>query len=1329
MPLQPQALSIPFTGGLETKTSDPIIGPGKLTRAENVVFTRPGEVAKRPGSAAIGTTGLAVPFSGSLGQMDNELVIAGSGKLLSYGAANQQWVSKGALRSPRVSTKGIFGDSFGQQHPDCASSGGITLYAWEELNAKSVISGVNVSLVDEATGAVLVPNLQVDAAGYAPRCVTNGGYLYVFYLAGAVSTSNLKFARFPIGSPQTAPSTGTTIASTVSNAFAVKATGNGAGDLMLTYATSTAVVIGFVDNTGTFRSGGGYPASQSHALSGVIGLNLVLAGGVWWQLAITGNLLGATFNATTLAPVTASTSLRTASGGIITLATLAADGAGFTCFYDLLPTSGIAYNAVTRAFSLTTALTFGSDVTVARSLALASDAWTDTTGPNLGEALVWCTYDDTTQPKFFLMTSSGLVIAKAMSESPSGPMGGGLTRTGNQTSGGAGGLAQLASAVKVSSTQMAFAFSVRGRFVSEAGNVTFFTHAIRRVTVDFTSERYRNVQLGETLHLGGGVLTGYDGSVLHEDGFHLYPPPPTGLGGSLSVTVTTFGETSKSIQVVTITPPPDVKVYPQQPSGSQVAAGSYILIFDSDVSGAPQVLCIWFNVGGAGSAPGFGSIGSWPSGFNYTEVEIKVLATDTAADICFNICTEVNRTLVSGGSVGVMNALWSPLTDTPTSALIGSRNETGPFTMPVDAFSMGYDVITPGTVSVAEITRLIFPAAAFITGGQSFVLESSKMPTGITINTAVQFYFVVTDITTSPTLPPQPATVFAQSAIDITSGMTPSQVAGAVATAILAFQRASTALWVKPSGVSTGAFGPIVEVQSAAVGLIFTTGTNSATAGILGQRNAGVGGSIGAGTRQYFLVYEWTDAQGQFHTSAPSAPFTAVNGNRTISGAPNVAQTGASNNAPTLSSWELLCPTLRVTRRDNVNIGVFRTIADEQGGGQVAYRIGNIPNNPAVDSVAFLDTLSDAAILTGDVLYTSGGELENISPAPALTLVRHPTPTSERVWLIDQDDPDLLWFSKEYQPGYAVAWSPELSLRIDKTGGPTVAAATIDTSLALFKANSIFLVVGAGPDATGSPQSGSYTAQRVSSDVGCVSQDSVVLTNLGLMFQGAKGICLLDRSGNVSYIGAPVESYTLTGLVTSAVLSPDQGRVRFATDAEVTLVYDIQIGEWSVYTYGSNHALELSTSGANVYTWVDDSGDVYQETPGTYVDPGATLVAMRVQTPWLHPGDAIQGFVRCWELLVLGQYLSAHGLTVEVAIDEDPTVVQTLTYTPPGSNVEQFRAHLGAAGTFDQKCQSIRFTITETPSVAGAGLVLQALQLKVGVKGTNRKVGPLASAT
>ena len=63
-------------------------------------------------------------------------------------------------------------------------------------------------------------------------------------------------------------------------------------------------------------------------------------------------------------------------------------------------------------------------------------------------------------------------------------------------------------------------------------------------------------------------------------------------------------------------------------------------------------------------------------------------------------------------------------------------------------------------------------------------------------------------------------------------------------------------------------------------------------------------------------------------------------------------------------------------------------------------------------------------------------------------------------------------------------------------------------------------------------------------------------------------------------------------------------------------------------------------------------------TPGSLVDPGGAYISIRAVSPWIQLAK-IQGFQRIWRVLLLGEFVSAHQLTVKFAHDFSPTFDQT----------------------------------------------------------------------
>lgn len=465
-------------------------------------------------------------------------------------------------------------------------------------------------------------------------------------------------------------------------------------------------------------------------------------------------------------------------------------------------------------------------------------------------------------------------------------------------------------------------------------------------------------------------------------------------------------------------------------------------------------------------------------------------------------------------------------------------------------------------------------------------------------------------------------------------------------------------------------------------------------------------GSIANGAYQYVITYEWYDNFGQLHRSAPSVPtsITTTGGNNTVT---------------------VTIPTLRVTAKTNVIIGVYRTTAS----GTVFYRISSFTsptfNTTSSDTTTFTDTFADASITGNDVLYTTGGEVENVS-CPATNIL---TSFKNRAIAVPAENPYQWWYSKQIVPGYPAEFSDLFVSNIDELGGPITAVGVLDDKIIFFKESIKFYVYGDGPAPSGASNTFS-DADRVTSDGGCVNQRSIVSTPFGLMYQSLKGIYLLDRSMVDQYIGAQVESYTQSATVTSAVLMANVNQVRFTMSSGEVLVYDYFVKQWYVFT--NLEPVDAVNSNAQ-YCLVRSSGQVLREASGVYTDAG-DFIKQKIQTGWLNFAN-VQGFQRVYKVLLLGEYKSPHRLRVKIAKDFNPNPVQEVYITASGDGYEveawgedadwgsvdywggawpeyQFRIFLE-----QQKCESIQITIEEAQSSDyGEGFSLSNIALEFGIK-------------
>lgn len=473
----------------------------------------------------------------------------------------------------------------------------------------------------------------------------------------------------------------------------------------------------------------------------------------------------------------------------------------------------------------------------------------------------------------------------------------------------------------------------------------------------------------------------------------------------------------------------------------------------------------------------------------------------------------------------------------------------------------------------------------------------------------------------------------------------------------------------------------------------------------------------------YIATYEWIDNQGNTHRSAPS-PVSSV-----------MISTSSSFAAVTVQ-----IPTLRLTQKQNVSVVVYRNAPSVSVG--TFYRISPIQapiaSTGTIDSVSFVDTQTDNQIIGNELLYTTGGVVEN-APMPAVVSLNV---YSNRIMAINAEDRNILTYSQQVFQSSPVEFSDALTLFVDPRFGEMTSLAVMDDKEILFKENASFYMTGQGPDATGLSNDFSEPV-FINSSVGCTNPKSLALMPDGIMFQSNKGIWLLDRGLGVSYIGADVEAFN-KAVITSALLIPGTTQVRFTLDSGIALVYDYFYKIWGTFT-NQNAIAAVNFQGLHTYLNPGSYPRLYQENPGNYSDDTRPIL-MKVVTSWLS-ASGLQGYQRIYQLYIMAQYKTPHVLNVSVAYDFNTGITQTArilqTQNPAyGGNpyygasdkyggipsLEQYRVNL-----VRQKCQSLQVTLAESMDtsnyVLGGGLTIENIGFLVGQKLTYPKLPPGKSVT
>jgi hypothetical protein len=468
-------------------------------------------------------------------------------------------------------------------------------------------------------------------------------------------------------------------------------------------------------------------------------------------------------------------------------------------------------------------------------------------------------------------------------------------------------------------------------------------------------------------------------------------------------------------------------------------------------------------------------------------------------------------------------------------------------------------------------------------------------------------------------------------------------------------------------------------------------------------------GIFNAGTYFVTYVYVWRDRNGQVHRSPPAVPWKLT----------CTAGSGA---------WKfhhyVRIPT--ITEKELIDIEIYRTAPN----GSVLYRItGNsifsftriiVTKNTMVGGFLVYNDFTDIESLESNLpLYTSSGELE----ANNATANKYITTFKNRIFLMDSDGTKV-WYSKVNALGTPVEFNDNLYMDLDGRGGLGTCLAAMDSLLVIFKQRNIFSLTGDGPNNLGQ-QSDYRQPELISSDVGCTEPNSVVLTPEGVMFKSSKGIYLLSRRMEVSYIGAPVERYNGDS-ITSATLCENTNEVRFTLSSSRVLVYDYFHKFWTTFT--NIQAIDAVNHGDR-YHYLRTDGKVARETPGVFKDFG-TFIRAYLKTAWLQFAG-IQGYQRVYGFQLLGNYFSPHKLLVKFAYNYNPsqtsqTIIDATSVMGSSGYGEGLYGAGPYGGTFPlyawevatkiQKCTSVQFSIEDTPDgLPGQSFSLSNIAAEIGI--------------
>jgi hypothetical protein len=417
----------------------------------------------------------------------------------------------------------------------------------------------------------------------------------------------------------------------------------------------------------------------------------------------------------------------------------------------------------------------------------------------------------------------------------------------------------------------------------------------------------------------------------------------------------------------------------------------------------------------------------------------------------------------------------------------------------------------------------------------------------------------------------------------------------------------------------------------------------------------------------YVITYETTDALGNVYSSAASAPASIDN-----------YATATNNGYTELKAIRVRLDQTAVTLRRHVSgrgpvvkICIWRT--NETG--EPPYYLVSTVENTTVDYQGYFDDyalkqrfLDSPRLLygTGSLPGTNGAAQDRRAPPYATALA------SYNGMLIVASGRDL-WYSGQAIDGEGVWFNPAFVVTVPDNQNVT-ALAVLESTLYAFTARSVYAVAGDAPSDNGF-SGGLGVPRRLAADVGCIDARSVVVCTLGIFFQSARGIELLNRGGSVTFIGQNVqETMAAYPVITSATLDDFAGLIRFTAQSKdgasgVHLVFDLTTNLWqsvdrvtgSTQNAPASHACMITKGGRRRFAWLSSDGTLYAEKSAdderAYFD-GVSWVSMAAEFGWTKFGG-IQGRHFLNRALLLAKRETSANVCTSVFYDysDEPTSI------------------------------------------------------------------------
>ena len=442
------------------------------------------------------------------------------------------------------------------------------------------------------------------------------------------------------------------------------------------------------------------------------------------------------------------------------------------------------------------------------------------------------------------------------------------------------------------------------------------------------------------------------------------------------------------------------------------------------------------------------------------------------------------------------------------------------------------------------------------------------------------------------------------------------------------------------------------------------------------------------------FCWAWVDEQGLRWRSPPSTPLNIFFNNWDVA-------------ADVFRFWFQVPPPISPFQAGRLYLEVYREQTDTEGlrTPQATMVLDHFfPVDPQAGIFSLEFEMSNTQF-GAPILYTTGGVLPDEAPFPAKQLVY----AANRVWYIFNN---RLYYSKQAAFTKPLGFNDNLYLE-SPDGTRFTGVATMDEMVIVFTEGGIFRASGQGPNDTGGGPG--LALQGIQTPTGCRSYKSVLSTEYGVFFMGERGIHLLGRNLQVTYIGRPIEDTFPEGDVDFALFNRDRKECMWYVD-DTFYVFDTQAGAWFV--------LQRPTDAIVDGAWTVNEGVVFV-TGGLALSEGDDTVDclnLVHSTPWIDLSQEVQGYQRTSHILIQGHTDAIDGkgdLTVRIYFDHETTAARTqVVQLYNETTLDPFELKIPVGNR--QKCRVFRVELDL--SASDTDLTFTAINALVGYKPGGDKI-------